>query len=129
MVFFRFLSVPISPMSRLAFSFVLSFFWVHAVMAAPADSASKTAASTKSDGAKPDYILQPSDLIRIQIFQEDDLNREVRRRKTTSANFTAAISSQNRRSTCSFWNTPPGAYLWPVRSRRPGSCCSSRSRA
>jgi polysaccharide export outer membrane protein len=65
-------------MSRLAFSFVLSFFWVHAVMAAPADSASKTAASTKSDAAKPDYILQPSDLIRIQIFQEDDLNREVR---------------------------------------------------
>jgi polysaccharide export outer membrane protein len=47
-------------------------------MAAPADSASKTAASTKSDAAKPDYILQPSDLIRIQIFQEDDLNREVR---------------------------------------------------
>lgn len=78
MVFFRFLSVPISPMSRLAFSFVLSFFWVHAVMAAPASSASKSAASTKSDGAKPDYILQPSDLIRIQIFQEDDLNREVR---------------------------------------------------
>ena len=78
MVFFRFLSVPLSPMPRLVFSFVLSFFWVHAVMAAPADSASKTAASTKSDGAKPDYILQPSDLIRIQIFQEDDLNREVR---------------------------------------------------
>ena len=32
----------------------------------------------KSKTAKPDYILQPSDLIRVQIFQEDDLNREVR---------------------------------------------------
>lgn len=78
MVFFRFLSVPLSPMFRLVFSFVLPFFWAHAVMAAPADAASKTAAATKSDGPKPDYILQPSDLIKIQIFQEDDLNREVR---------------------------------------------------
>ena len=78
MIFFRFFSVFMSLISRSVFSFVLSLFWVHAVRAAPADSASKTAAATKSDVAKPDYVLQPSDLIRIQIFQEDDLNREVR---------------------------------------------------
>lgn len=35
-------------------------------------------APTNSPGAKPDYVLQASDLIRVQIFQEDDLTREVR---------------------------------------------------
>lgn len=29
-------------------------------------------------GARPDYVLQASDLLRIQIFQQDDLTREVR---------------------------------------------------
>lgn len=28
--------------------------------------------------SKPDYVLQPSDLLKVQIFQEDDLTREVR---------------------------------------------------
>lgn len=32
----------------------------------------------KSEQSKLDYVLQASDLIRVQIFQEDDLNREVR---------------------------------------------------
>lgn len=36
------------------------------------------AAPANSSGAKPDYVLQASDLIRVQIFQEDDLTREVR---------------------------------------------------
>lgn len=27
---------------------------------------------------RPDYVLQPADLLRVQIFQEDDLTREVR---------------------------------------------------
>lgn len=30
------------------------------------------------DGISSDYVLQPSDLIRVQIFQEPDLEREVR---------------------------------------------------
>lgn len=34
--------------------------------------------SPKSEISKLDYVLQASDLIRVQIFQEDDLNREVR---------------------------------------------------
>lgn len=38
--------------------------------------------ASAQDGATPspsvDYVLQPSDLIRIQIFQEPDLDREVR---------------------------------------------------
>ena len=29
-------------------------------------------------GTQPDYVLQPSDFIRVQIFQEDDLTRDVR---------------------------------------------------
>lgn len=29
-------------------------------------------------GTKPDYVLQPLDLLRVQIFQEDDLTRDVR---------------------------------------------------
>lgn len=78
MVFFRFFSPPVSPMSKLVFSLVFSLLWAQGVTAAPADSTSKSTSTAKSNGAKPDYILQPSDLIRIQIFQEDDLSREVR---------------------------------------------------
>ncbi len=50
----------------------------------PLSGATQEKGSTsKSDGSKnliskADYVLQPSDLIRVQIFQEDDLNREVR---------------------------------------------------
>ncbi len=33
---------------------------------------------SKTEISKLDYVLQSSDLIRVQIFQEDDLNREVR---------------------------------------------------
>ena len=64
-------------MPRLVLSFLLTLVWAFSVSAASAESPSKTGA-TKSDGTKPDYVLQPSDLIRVQIFQEDDLNREVR---------------------------------------------------
>ncbi len=50
---------------------------------APADSLSKPDAVAPADGtgggsSKPDYLLQRSDLLRVQIFQEDDLTREVR---------------------------------------------------
>lgn len=31
-----------------------------------------------ASGGRSDYVLQPSDLLRIQIFQEDDLTRDVR---------------------------------------------------
>ena len=46
-------------------------------------SAATTVATGKSDSPKTeatkvDYVLQPSDLIRVQIFQEEELNREVR---------------------------------------------------
>lgn len=34
--------------------------------------------SKKPDAAKGDYILQPQDLIRVQILREEELNREVR---------------------------------------------------
>ena len=46
-------------------------------------SAAPTSPTPKSDAPKPevtkiDYVLQPSDLIRVQIAFEEDLNREVR---------------------------------------------------
>lgn len=35
-------------------------------------------AAPTSSAAKSDYVLQASDLLRVQVFQEDDLTREVR---------------------------------------------------
>lgn len=35
-------------------------------------------ADTASKATKSDYVLQASDLLRVQVFQEDDLTREVR---------------------------------------------------
>lgn len=43
----------------------------------PADIEAKPD-STRADSQKGDYVLQPQDLIRVQVFQEEDLNREVR---------------------------------------------------
>lgn len=62
---------------------VVSLFCVvQYALAATQDAATKgmppKAESTKGQVSKADYVLQPSDLIRVQIFQEDDLNREVR---------------------------------------------------
>jgi polysaccharide export outer membrane protein len=37
-----------------------------------------SADSAKPDARKLDYVLQPQDLIRVQILREEDLNREVR---------------------------------------------------
>lgn len=39
---------------------------------------SVSGAETAAAGASTDYVLQPSDLIRVMIFQEPDLQREVR---------------------------------------------------
>jgi polysaccharide biosynthesis/export protein len=47
------------------------------VFAAQPETGAKSGGS-KSESSKGDYVLQPQDLIRVQIFQEDDLNREVR---------------------------------------------------
>lgn len=56
-----------------------------AAFAAKAASEETTAKSdtakpdaSKADTIKSDYVLQPQDLIRVQIFQEEELNREVR---------------------------------------------------
>jgi polysaccharide biosynthesis/export protein len=46
-------------------------------VAASAEPSEKNRAS-KSESPKVDYVLQPSDLLKIEIFQEDDLKREVR---------------------------------------------------
>jgi polysaccharide export outer membrane protein len=61
---------------------ITSFILSPALAGASQESASKgpisKAATAKSTISKADYVLQPSDLIRVQIFQEDNLNREVR---------------------------------------------------
>jgi polysaccharide export outer membrane protein len=55
-------------------------------------SSADKAQATRADAAKAeapgklDYVLQPSDLIRIQVFQEEDLNREVRISQENSVN-------------------------------------------
>jgi len=152
MVFFRFFSPPVSPMSKLVFSLVFSLLWAQGVTAAPADSTSKSTSTVKSNGAKPDYILQPSDLIRIQIFQEDDLNREVRISQEYTVKLplvdtvdlkdkTARQAEEHIRQLYGrdFLAKPqvnlfvleyaPRRVLLPVPSRRPGWWCFSRSRA
>ena len=44
---------------------------------APADIEAKPD-SNRGEASKGDYVLQPQDLLRVQVFQEEDLNREVR---------------------------------------------------
>lgn len=51
---------------------LLALFACLVVSASAADSTAKPAAP------KSDYVLQPSDLLRIEVFQEDDLKQEVR---------------------------------------------------
>lgn len=41
-------------------------------------SGDATLSAAPSRNAKEDYIVQPSDLLKVQVFQEDDLTREVR---------------------------------------------------
>ena len=43
-----------------------------------AADAKGTAVASTPPPAKEDYVLQPSDLLQVQVFQEDDLSRQVR---------------------------------------------------
>lgn len=53
--------------------------WGFAALAVSAVWAQESPApAAPASGSKPDYVLQASDLLRVQIFQEDDLTREVR---------------------------------------------------
>ena len=65
-------------MIRSLFSALL-FAWLGlaSVVAAPTEPADKPE-GPKKEAPKTDYILQPSDLLKVQVFQEEDLNREVR---------------------------------------------------
>lgn len=45
-----------------------------AVLAAPRNS--DTPSSAPEPSSTPDYILQPQDVIRVQVFQEDDINKQ-----------------------------------------------------
>jgi polysaccharide export outer membrane protein len=63
-----------------------------AMAASPAATAKAEAEATRADAAKADtpgkldYVLQPSDLIKVQVFQEEDLSREVRISQECSVN-------------------------------------------
>jgi len=58
-------------------SVALIFVSALVMQGAQSDAVSK-AAGVKVDNSKGDYILQPQDLIRVLVFQEDDLKSEVR---------------------------------------------------
>lgn len=45
-----------------------------AILAAPRNS--DTSSSVPESASTPDYILQPQDVIRVQVFQEDDINKQ-----------------------------------------------------
>jgi len=57
--------------------FPRTLFFVALVLAAVAGAHAAADTAAASD-TKPDYLLQRSDLLRVLIFQEDDLTREVR---------------------------------------------------
>lgn len=72
-------------MPRLLRTTIIAFclsLWASVASGASQDSGGKNGGS-KMDGAvltgaKTDYVLQPNDLIRIKVFQEEDLSQEVR---------------------------------------------------
>ena len=69
-------------MSRPAFFSLVALVCVLGASAAPQEAASKTDAAKadpgKSDPGKADYVLQPQDVLKVQVLGEDDLTREVR---------------------------------------------------
>lgn len=69
-VFFRFF-LMFSRVIQLAALAVMTVSLAGATEASPA-------ASIPQAPTKPDYVLQPLDMLRVQIFQEDDLARDVR---------------------------------------------------
>jgi polysaccharide export outer membrane protein len=62
---------------RLISCLVLTLLGSIFVTAAQSDTSAAKGGPAKTV-AKGDYILQPSDLLKVIVFQEDDLNREVR---------------------------------------------------
>ena len=70
-------------MLRTLFATVFTLSLLAAINAASPEGLPRTSSVAKNSvsenqASKADYVLQPSDLIRVQIYQEDDLNREVR---------------------------------------------------
>ncbi len=61
-----------------AISLIACFVWAGIILHAAQQGPNSRSNSPKPEISKLDYVLQASDLIRVQIFQEDDLNREVR---------------------------------------------------
>jgi len=61
-----------------AISLITCFLCAGVTLYAAQQGSNSRSNSSKPEISKLDYVLQASDLIRVQIFQEDDLNREVR---------------------------------------------------
>ena len=64
----------------------LAFSAADAATPPPSKSEARADAARADAPGKLDYVLQPSDLIRVQVFQEEDLNREVRISQECSVN-------------------------------------------
>jgi len=72
-VFFRFFL-----MSSRLIRWAVLVFAATAVWASAKDTPPAPVTGASTPATKPDYVLQPLDLLRVQIFQEDDLTRDVR---------------------------------------------------
>ena len=69
-------------MPRPAFFSLVALVCVLGASAAPQEAAPKADAAkadpAKADAGKADYVLQPQDVLKVQVLGEDDLTREVR---------------------------------------------------
>ena len=65
---------------RCCAAFIAALVGGHLLSAAPADKAARKADEAKVSVAREsvtsDYILQPLDVLRVQVFQEDDINKQ-----------------------------------------------------
>jgi protein involved in polysaccharide export with SLBB domain len=81
-IFFRFLSVMITRMFRSAILTLGLAASLVVARAAPEDRSAKSDSarpdSSKTDSGKSDYVLQPQDVIKVQVFPEEGLMREER---------------------------------------------------
>ena len=73
MVFFRFFFLRFAMSPQIQRIFLICFFLLPSLVVAAEKQGASLPATPVSD-----YLLQPSDLLSVQVFQEEDLKREVR---------------------------------------------------
>ena len=61
---------------RACLLFAAGLFWAAAAPIPSGKADLPKTDTTKAGSTKADYVLQPSDLIRVQVFQEEDINKQ-----------------------------------------------------